>query len=112
MKQRQLTDVMSEKDIRIAEIKKKRQELKNDKKEIKLEDLMKNVVYAITSIKDLVESSNNIPKENVYLINELIRTIKSKEIIVNTPEKKKLKCIIPIRDKNNVAIKYEFEWYD
>jgi hypothetical protein len=110
MKQRQLTDVMSEKDIKIADIREKQKLLQSTKGNIKLEDLMKNLVLAISDIKEVLKSSKDIPKENTLLMNNLIKILKEKEVIINIPHKRILKTATPIRNDKGIAIKYEFEW--
>jgi hypothetical protein len=103
---------MSSKEIKLAEIKAKRKQINEAKNSVCVEDLMKNIIYAITSLKQTMEVAGNIPDETVKMVATLISSMENKEVKINIPEKKILKSIVPVRDANGVAIKYDLEWWE
>ena len=110
MKQRKLADVMSAPELKLAEIKEKKQQAEVAKKVVSVEDLMKSIIYAVTSLKQAVESSNNIPDETLKMVSDLISSMEKKSLNVPSVKNKTLKSVVPVRNKNGVAIRYDFEW--
>lgn len=110
MKQRKLTDIMSAKELKLAEIKEKKQQVEATKKVASVEDLMKSIIYAVTSLRQTVESSNNIPDETLKMVSNLISSMENKSLKIDSVKNKTLKSVTPVRNSDGIAIRYDFEW--